>query len=266
MADVRIGVLGCNGRMGQAVLRAVAERPEAAISGAVARSRVGEDVGEVAGMGRLGIVVTNDAGALFKASDAVVDFTLPQATAGHANLAASTGTAYIVGTTGLGAAEQAAVDEAARFVPVVQAANFSLGVNLLAALVRQAARVLDADFDIEIVEMHHRHKVDAPSGTALLLGNAAAQGRGVSLDDVADRGRDGHTGARIPGHIGFAALRGGDVAGDHTVLFAGPEERIELTHKAGNRMIFARGAIKAALWATGRAPGIYGMAEVLGLE
>jgi 4-hydroxy-tetrahydrodipicolinate reductase len=251
--------------MGQAVLRAVAERADAVVSGAVARSHIGEDVGEVAGMARLGIVVTNDAEALFKASDAVVDFTLPQATAGHANLAASTGTAYIVGTTGLGRIEQEAVDMAARSVPVVQAANFSLGVNLLAALVRQAARVLDGDFDIEIVEMHHRHKVDAPSGTALLLGRAAAEGRDVRLDDVADRGRDGHTGERERGHIGFAALRGGDVAGDHTVLFAGRQERIELTHKAGDRMIFARGAVKAALWAAGRPAGKYGMAEVLGL-
>ena len=266
MAEVKIGVLGCSGRMGQAVLRAVAERQDAAIAGGVARSLIGQDVGEVAGLPRHGVVVTNDAEALFRASDAVIDFTLPQATGGYANLAASTGTAYVVGTTGLGEAEQAAVDEAARFVPVVQAANFSLGVNLLAALVREAARVLDEDFDIEIAEMHHRHKLDAPSGTALLLGRAAAAGRGVNLEDVSDRGRDGHTGERVPGHIGFAALRGGDVAGDHTVMFAGPEERIELTHKAGNRMIFARGAVKAALWAVGKDAGKYGMAQVLGLD
>lgn len=265
MAQVKIGVLGCNGRMGRAVVRAVVERADAIVSGGTARNGAGQDVGAMAGLEPLGIKVASDAETVFAACDAVIDFTLPQATAGHANLAATTGTAYVVGTTGLGGAEQAAIDEAAKFVPVVQAANFSLGVNLLASLVRQAARALDEEFDIEIAEMHHRHKLDAPSGTALMLGRAAAEGRGVTLDEVADRGRDGHTGARTPGHIGFAALRGGDVAGDHTVMFAGPQERLELTHRAGDRMIFARGAVRAALWAKGRAPGLYGMTDVLGL-
>lgn len=265
MGQVKIGVLGCNGRMGLAVLRAVVERPDASVAGGAARSAAGQDVGAMVGLEPLGVAVTGNAEAVFADSDAVIDFTLPQATAGHANLAAATGTAYVVGTTGLGAAEQAAIEAAAKVVPVVQAANFSLGVNLLASLVKQAARVLEDNFDIEIVEMHHRHKLDAPSGTALMLGRAAAEGRGVDLAKVSDRGRDGHTGERKPGHIGFAALRGGDVAGDHTLMFAGPQERIELTHRAGDRMIFARGAVRAALWTRGREPGLYGMADVLGL-
>jgi 4-hydroxy-tetrahydrodipicolinate reductase len=266
--EIGIGVLGAGGRMGRAVVNAVIEAGAPLAGGAVRRGNplAGQDVGVVAGLEPLDLALVDDEAALFAGSDVVIDFTLPAATARHAALAARMGKAYVVGTTGLGAAEQAAIRSAAETVPVVQAANFSLGVNLLAAMVERAARVLGPDFDIEILEMHHRHKRDAPSGTSLALGRAAASGRGVILDEVADRARDGVTGERTPGHIGFAVMRGGDVAGDHTVVFAGPQERLELTHRASDRMIFARGAVAAALWTKGRMPGLYGMAEVLGLK
>ncbi|MDH5748478.1 MAG: 4-hydroxy-tetrahydrodipicolinate reductase, partial [Rhodospirillales bacterium] len=189
-----------------------------------------------------------------------------QATLAHAALAQGTGTALVVGTTGLTAAHQGALEAAAKKACLIQAANFSLGVNVLLGLVGQTAGLLGDDYDIEIVEMHHRHKVDAPSGTALALGRAAADGRGVDLDKTAQRVRDGHTGERRRGDIGFATLRGGDVAGDHTVIFAADGERIEITHKAGNRGIFARGAVRAAMWSAGKAPGLYSMRDVLGFS
>ena len=182
-----------------------------------------------------------------------------------ARLAAKSGTAHIIGTTGFDAASEAAIAEAAKKTAIVKAGNMSLGVNLLVALTKQVAAALGNDFDIEIVEMHHRMKVDAPSGTALMLGDAAASGRKIALADHSVRARDGHTGPRKPGDIGFATLRGGSVVGDHTVIFAGEGERIELTHRAADRGIFARGAVKAALWAKGRAPGLYAMTDVLGI-
>jgi 4-hydroxy-tetrahydrodipicolinate reductase len=194
----------------------------------------------------------------------VLDFTSPEAAVAHAALAARTGTILVTGTTGLTSAQQAKIRAAAKKVAVVQAPNFSIGVNLALALVEQTAQVLDDGYDIEIVEMHHRHKVDAPSGTALGLGRAAARGRGVTLEKMSERGRDGITGARRTGTVGFASLRGGDVVGDHTVIFAGPGERVEITHKAGGREVFALGAVRAALWGKGRKPGLYSMADVLG--
>ncbi len=212
-----------------------------------------------------GVLATDDASELFRLSDVVIDFTLPTATALHAALAAQTGTALLVGTTGLGPSERAALDKAAAAAPVLVAANTSLGVVLMQSLVRQAAAALGEDWDIEIVEMHHRHKIDAPSGTAWALGQAAAEGRKVDLDEVADRGRDGHTGARKTGAIGFASLRGGDVVGEHTVVYAGASERIELTHKANDRRIFAVGAVRAARWLAGKPAGAYRMSDVLGL-
>ncbi|MBL4894228.1 MAG: 4-hydroxy-tetrahydrodipicolinate reductase, partial [Emcibacter sp.] len=198
-------------------------------------------------------------------SDVIIDFTCPTATVLHAAYATKYGTVHITGTTGMTEEDEKSLHNAAKSVAVVYASNFSLGVNLLFYLTRQAAAMLDEDFDIEILEMHHRHKVDAPSGTALSLGHQAAAGRGVALDDVADRGRDGITGARKRGDIGFAVLRGGNVAGEHTVSFNADSERIELTHKAGDRAIFARGAVKAALWAAQQDAGLYDMFDVLGL-
>ena len=202
---------------------------------------------------------------MIRDSDVVLEFTSPEATAEHAELAASLGTAMVIGTTGLGPEQGDRVRQAALRIPIVWAPNMSLGVNLLAALVKRVAQSLDQDFDIEILEMHHRAKIDAPSGTALMLGEAAAAGRGVALGKHSARGRDGQTGARKRGDIGFASLRGGSVTGDHSVIFAGAMERIELTHRAEDRTMFAQGAIKAALWARGKKPGLYSMADVLGL-
>lgn len=265
---MKIGITGCGGRMGRMLVAQVSQTPGAELAGGCEHLEsplVGQDVAVLAGLAPSGLTVAPDPDGVFAASDAVIDFTLPTATETHARLAAAHGTALIVGTTGLNAAQQGALAAAAKKAVVVQSANFSLGVNLLAGLTRQVAAILGEDYDIEIVEMHHRHKVDAPSGTALALGRAAADGRCVDLDAAADRVRDGHTGARVPGHIGFATLRGGDVVGDHTVIFAGAGERIELTHKAASRVIFARGAVRAAMWAKGQAPGLYSMTDVLGL-
>jgi 4-hydroxy-tetrahydrodipicolinate reductase len=225
---------------------------------------LGKDAGALAGLDSLGVALGCDTTALFKSVDAVLDFTTPEATIAHAALAARHGVILVAGTTGLTPAQQGKIRAAAKKAAVVQAPNFSVGVNLAMALVEQTARVLDDAFDVEIVEMHHRHKVDAPSGTALGLGRAAAAGRGIALEKMSERGRDGLTGARKKGAIGFASLRGGDVVGDHTVVFAGDAERIEITHKAGGREIFARGAVRAALWARGRKPGLYSMQDVLG--
>ena len=268
MADLGIGIVGAAGRMGLVLTRAVSEAEGLRVIAATERSghgALGADIGILAGLDALGVAVIDDAGALFAAADAVLDFTVPAATAAHAALAAENATILVTGTTGLKPDQQAAIESAARSVAVVQAPNFSVGVNVAMALAEQTARLLDDDYDIEVVEMHHRHKVDAPSGTALALGQAAASGRGVDLDSVSQRMRDGHTGPRKTGDIGFATLRGGDVAGDHTVVFAGDGERLELTHKAGNRAVFASGAVCAALWTAGQSPGLYSMRDVLAL-
>ena len=231
----RIGILGASGRMGRAIAAVLQESPEARLGGRLAR---GEDPAALAG-----------------ACDVLVDFSAPDALPAHLDAAVAAGVPIVVGTTGLAAGNEQAIDRAARKVAVLQAANMSLGVNLLAHLVREAAARLGEEWDVEIVEMHHRHKVDAPSGTALLLGAAAAEGRGVDLDRVADRGRDGTAGPREPGHIGFASLRGGSVAGDHQLIFAAEGERLELGHRADGRDVFARGAVKAALWLAGKPAG-----------
>lgn len=269
MADYRIGITGCAGRMGQMLVREVMATPGCKLAGAMERSGhewVGRDIGEATGVGSLGIKVGDDPVALFAASDAVIDFTTPAASAINAGYAAQARAAHVVGTTGLSSEQEDELHVAARHTAVVWAPNMSPGVNLLLALTEEVARALGPEFDIEIVEMHHRGKADAPSGTALALGRAAAEGRGVSLERVARRGRDGMTGAREAGTIGFAALRGGDVVGDHTIVFAGDGERIELTHRASSRRVFAKGAVKAALWARGKAPGLYSMRDVLGLR
>jgi 4-hydroxy-tetrahydrodipicolinate reductase len=266
---MRIGVLGCAGRMGRAVIGEVLAAEGCTLAGGVDQGdhpALRQDLGTLAGHEPVGLAAGDDAAALIEASDVVIEFSAPDATAAHVALAAAHGTAHVIGTTGLSAAQEQAIREAARRTAIVRAANMSLGVNLLLGLTEQVARALGPDaFDIEILEMHHRHKVDAPSGTALALGQAAARGRGVELAEVAERGRDGLTGARQPGAIGFAALRGGDVVGDHAVIFAGAGERIELAHRATDRRIYARGALAAARWLQGRPPGLYGMADVLGL-
>ncbi len=255
--------------MGRMLVREVLSHPDATLAGGSARPGseiVGQDLGLLAGLKNCGLTATDEAGALVAASDAVIDFTRVELLAHHAELAVRHSAALIVGTTGFDAATRALLDKAAEKIPVVQAANMSVGVTLLAQLVRQvAAKLDDATFDIEVVEMHHRHKIDAPSGTALALARAAAEGRNVSLDDVARKSRDGQIGPRPQGEIGLSTLRGGDVVGDHTIIFASEGERIELTHKASSRQIFARGAVRAALWAAGRKPGLYSMLDVLGL-
>ena len=264
---IGIGIPGAAGRMGTALAREAVESDDCRVVAATeapGHPAIGQDCGALAGIGPIGVTVSTDADAMFRAADAVLDFTLPSAAAGHAARAAEAKTALVVGTTGLGATERAALEAAAAQAVVVQAPNMSLCVNLLMRLTEQVAGLLDADYDIEIVEMHHRHKIDAPSGTALGLGRAAARGRGVALDAVGRRGRDGATGARPRGEIGFAALRGGDVVGDHSVIFAADGERLELTHRAASRRTYARGALRAARWAQTRRPGLYTMADVLG--
>lgn len=269
VSDLKIAVMGADGRMGRELLRAVDATPGAAIAGAVERTgspALGQDVSSLIGGPDRGIAVTDDALELFTQVEAILDFTSPTATIEFAGLAANARIIHIIGTTGFSDANEAAIAAAARHATIVKAGNMSLGVNLLTALTRKVAEALDADYDIEIVEMHHRHKVDAPSGTALMLANAAADGRDVKLTDAAVRTRDGHTGPRPEGAIGMQTLRGGSVVGDHTVIFAGDGERIELTHKAQDRSIFAKGAVKAALWARGRGPGQFSMLDVLGLS
>ena len=266
---MKIGIPGAAGRMGQALTRQVTATDGCTVVAATEvpdHPALGRDCGALAGIEPLGVAVGNDAQAMFRAADAVLDFTLPGAAARHTQLAAAEGTMLVIGTTGLGADEQAALKAAAAQTAVVQAPNMSLAVNLLFRLTEQVAGLLDDDYDIEIVEMHHRHKIDAPSGTALGLGRAAARARGVAFDEVAARGRDGVTGARPRGEIGFAALRGGDVIGEHSVIFAADGERLELAVRSSNRQTYARGAVQAARWAEGRGPGLYTMADVLGLD
>jgi 4-hydroxy-tetrahydrodipicolinate reductase len=269
MTEMRIAVVGAAGRMGRMLARAVEEDPGCRLAGAVERPgslALGEDAGLLAGLGRLGVRITDDPIAAFKAVDAVLDFTAPAATRLFAQAAAQSGLIHVVGTTGLSGDDLQTLRTASEQARIVQSGNMSLGVNLLAGLVRKVARTLGTDWDIEVLEMHHRMKVDAPSGTALLLGEAAAEGRAVALSERSVRVRDGHTGARTEGDIGFATLRGGTVVGEHSVIFAGAGERIELSHRAEDRSLFARGAVKAALWARSKPPGFYTMADVLGLD
>jgi 4-hydroxy-tetrahydrodipicolinate reductase len=268
MSDMRLIVAGAGGRMGRTLVKAISETPGLVLTGAVEAAGapvLGQDAGVLAGLPANGVNVGTDVKAALANADGIIDFTVPAATVACAMQAAERGAVHIIGTTGFAADDETRIAEAAKRAVIVKSGNMSLGVNLLAALVKQVARALDDDFDIEIVEMHHNKKVDAPSGTALMFGRAAALGRGIDLKQHTIRPREGHTGARQRGDIGFAALRGGTVVGDHSVIFAGPAERVELVHKAEDRMIFARGALKAALWARGRKPGLYTMADVLGL-
>jgi 4-hydroxy-tetrahydrodipicolinate reductase len=268
MSEKRIAVTGAAGRMGRELVRVIASTSGCSLSGGTeppGSPHIGADLGVLAGLPPLGVVVTSDPLELVVRSDAVIDFTSPAATVEMAGLAANARIVHVIGTTGLSESDEAAINAAARHATVIKAGNMSLGVNLLTAVTRRIAEALDADFDIEVVEMHHRHKVDAPSGTALMLGAAAAEGRGIDLSSHSVRARDGHTGPRNRGDIGFATLRGGSVIGDHTVIFAGEGERIEVTHRAADRSVFARGAVKAAIWGQGKVPGLFNMIDVLGL-
>lgn len=263
-----IVITGASGRMGQMLVRTVADSEKARLVGAVERTGhawIGQDVSTAMGGSELGVTVTADAAEAFSKAQAVIDFTAPEATLGFATQAAQAGIVHVIGTTGFSDAQLDALKPAARDAVIVRAGNMSLGVNLLTQLTRKVAAALDEDFDIEVIESHHNQKVDAPSGTALMLGQAAAEGRGVALADVSDRGRDGITGARKRGDIGFAAIRGGDIVGEHDVMFAAAGERIVLRHIATDRSVFARGALTAALWGQGKTPGEYDMIDVLGL-
>jgi 4-hydroxy-tetrahydrodipicolinate reductase len=263
-----IVVTGASGRMGQMLIRTVLASDKAQLVGAVERSGhdwVGQDVGVAMGGTELGVVVTDEPLEAFAKAQAVLDFTAPEATLAFAELAAQARAVHVIGTTGMSDEQIARLEPASRHAVIVRAGNMSLGVNLLTQLTKRVAAALDDDFDIEVIESHHSQKVDAPSGTALMLGEAAAEGRGVALDDVADRGRDGITGKRKKGDIGFVAIRGGDIVGEHDVMFAAPGERIILRHIATDREVFARGALKAALWGQDKAPGEYDMVDVLGL-
>jgi 4-hydroxy-tetrahydrodipicolinate reductase len=267
-APLGVAVLGVTGRMGQCLVRAVGEVPGLRLTGALASpgSRwLGQDAAAPDHASAVGVAITADRAVALAGASVAIDFTLPAALQDNLAACVARRVAVVVGTTGLDSAAEVALATAATAIPVLHSPNMSLGVNLLLALVADAARALPADYDIEIVEAHHRHKVDAPSGTAVRLGEVAAAARGQHLAEVAVRSRDGQVGERPPGAIGFATLRGGDIVGEHQVLFAGPGERLELGHRATDRMTFARGAVRAAGWLAGRAPGTYGMRDVLGL-
>jgi 4-hydroxy-tetrahydrodipicolinate reductase len=269
MAEMRLIVAGAGGRMGRALTRVISETKGAALAGALeapGSELLGQDAGVLAGLPANGIELSADLWSMSANADGILDFTVPGATIANVAIAAQRGLVHVIGTTGLSSSDDAVIKSVTSRAIVVKSGNMSLGVNLLAALVKRVAHSLDPSFDIEILEMHHKGKIDAPSGTALMLGEAAAAGRGIALGEHSARGRDGETGARRSGDIGFASLRGGTAAGDHSVFFSGPSERLVLSHHAEDRMIFAHGALKAALWAHGKPPGFYTMADVLGLN
>lgn len=269
MGDMKLVVTGAGGRMGRTIVRAIQQTEGLRLHGALERDgseQLGKDAGELAGVGHLGVEISADPLPLIAHADGIIDFSTPDATVANAGYAAQARIVHVIGTTGCTGEHEDAIKAAARHATIVKSGNMSLGVNLLAVLVEEAARALSGEFDIEILEMHHRHKVDAPSGTALLLGEAAAAGRAIALEENAVRTRDGYTGARPEGAIGFATLRGGSVVGEHSAIFAGPAETLVLSHKAEDRAIFANGALRAALWARGRKPGLYSMRDVLGLS
>lgn len=263
-----IVVAGASGRMGRMLVQAVLDSADCRLAGALEREGhpwIGQDLGSAMGGAAVGVTVTDDAVAAIAGAQGLLDFTSPAATVAYAELAAQARAVHVIGTTGLSADDLRRIKAAARHAPIIRAGNMSLGVNLLAGLTRRVAAALGEDWDIEIVEAHHRMKVDAPSGTALMLGEAAAEGRGATLDQLRVPAREGMTGARTPGSIGFAAVRGGDIVGEHDVIFAAAGERVVLRHVATDRAIFARGALRAALWGQDKGPGEYDMADVLGL-
>lgn len=266
---MKLAITGVSGRMGRMLVKTADASEKAIVSAAVERpghAWINRDLGEALGSSSRGIIVTDNIELALEAADAVIDFTAPAATLAIAAAAAKAGVIHVIGTTGMSAPDIAKLSPASKSAVIVRAGNMSLGVNLLVQLTKRVAAALDDDYDIEVIEAHHNQKVDAPSGTALMLGEAAAEGRGVTLDAVSDRGRDGITGIRKKGDIGFVAVRGGDIIGEHDVLFAAAGERIVLRHVASDRSVFARGAVKAALWARGKEPGAYDMLDVLGLK
>jgi 4-hydroxy-tetrahydrodipicolinate reductase len=267
MADLKVAIAGAGGRMGAAIIRAVTATDGLTVQSAFDRigsPAIGKDAGSIAGLDPIGVSILDHVEAALAGAQAIIDFTTPAASVALARKAAERGLVHVIGTTGCTEEDDAAIRTAAKAgARIVKSGNYSLGINVLVGLVRQAAAALPG-YDIEIVEMHHNKKVDAPSGTALMLGEAAAEGRKIDLASHSVRVRDGHTGAREAGSIGFAALRGGTVVGDHSVVFAGDKERIEITHRAEDRAMFANGAVRAALWARDQRPGLYTMADVLG--
>lgn len=263
-----VAMCGASGRMGRAIIPLLDATADLRLSGALAAPGdpgLGSDAGLLAGTGALGVILSDDAARALAGADVAIDFTLPAASLVHARLCRAGDCAIVIGTTGHSRAELDELREISAVIPVVMAPNMSLGVNLMFRLAEIAARALGEEYDAEIWEAHHRHKVDAPSGTALGLGRAVARGRGVELDDVAVFGRHGSVGPRRTGSIGFSVVRGGDIVGDHRLVFAGPGEQLEIAHHAQDRSGFARGAVAAARWVLGRPPGLYGMADVLGL-
>lgn len=266
--NVRVGITGAAGRMGRTLIEAIGQTPGLELTAALeqpASSLLGADAGELAGLGKIGVAVSGDLAALVDDFDVLIDFTVPAATLANLALCVTAGKAVVIGTTGFSASQDEEIKRAAARVPVCKASNFSTGVNLCFKLLDMAARVLGDDVDIEIVEAHHRHKIDAPSGTALSMGGVVANALGRDLAEVAVYGREGQTGARERETIGFATVRAGDIVGDHTVIFAADGERVEITHKASSRMSFARGAVRAAGWLAGCEPALYDMQDVLGL-
>jgi len=265
---LNVAMLGASGRMGRTIIPLLHEAADLRLSGALAApgdTAIGQDAGVLSGIASLAVPISDDPTVALRGAQVAIDFTLPAASIRHASLCAGQGCAMVIGTTGHDAAQSAQLEAASRGIPIVIAPNMSLGVNLLLKLAELAARALDEQYDIEIFEAHHRNKVDAPSGTALGLGRAAAGGRGRTLDDVADYARHGQTGVRERGRIGFSVVRGGDIVGEHRLIFAGPGEQVELAHTAQDRSGFARGALVAARWVVGRPPGLYSMLDVLGL-
>ncbi len=266
---LKIAVFGANGRMGRAVTRVVAAMPEVELVGActeAGHATVGQDAGELAGLGQLGVAVRGDAEEALADADVAIDFTLPAAVPGNLAAAAATHTALVMGTTGLSAEHVALLSETSEKISILYGRNLSIGVNVFTELARQAARYLGADWDVEITEAHHRYKLDAPSGTALQLGEAVADVRGTNLQDVMVAGRHGHTGERPAGAIGISSIRAGNIVGDHTVAFVSDTEAVELRHHAVDRELFASGALRAAQWLNGKPPGLYSMRDVLGFE
>ncbi len=266
---LQLAILGANGRMGQTLVRLIAQSVDLELAGAVVEpghADLGHDAGELAGVGQLGVLLTDEPAAGLQAADVAIDFTLPAATPGNLSACVAATVPMVLGTTGLDAAAEAAISSASSNISIVYGRNMSVGVNLITELLRVAARTLGDDYDIEILEAHHRNKLDAPSGTALQLGEAAANGRAVALEDVAVYERHGQRAARATGSIGFVSLRAGSIVGDHRVMLAADEELVEISHRALDRAVFARGALRAARWLPDKAPGLYSMREVLGLE
>lgn len=266
---LKVAVLGASGRMGRAVLECIAETVDAEIAGAVTETsdpEIGKDAAESAGLPAAGVPLTDDRAQGLHDAHVAIDFTLPAATLENVQACVENGTPLVIGTTGLEEKHVSAMIEASQDIPLVYGRNMSVGVNVFMNVVGRVAKALGPDYDVEIIEAHHRHKVDAPSGTALALGEEVAKARGRGLDEVAVHGRHGKIGPRVPGTIGFSVIRGGNIVGDHTVLFAAPEETIEISHHTLERKSFARGALRAARWVAGQPPGLYSMADVLGLK